>query len=48
VLAADALPPGTAVRGPAVVEFRETTCVVPPGWAGTADDHGILRLERAT
>jgi hypothetical protein len=28
-----------------VVEFPETTCLVPPGWAGTSDDHGILRLE---
>ena len=31
--------------GPAVVEFPETTCLVPPGWAGEADDHGILRLD---
>ena len=33
--------------GPAIVEFPETTCLVPPGWAGTADEHGILRLELA-
>jgi N-methylhydantoinase A len=34
------------VTGPAVVEFAETTCLVPPGWAGEADEQGILRLER--
>jgi N-methylhydantoinase A len=39
------LPPGTMVTGPAIVEFPETTCLVPPGWAGEADEHGILRLE---
>jgi N-methylhydantoinase A len=39
------LPPGTDVTGPAIVEFPETTCLVPPGWAGEADDQGILRLE---
>ena len=39
------LPPGTRVTGPAIVEFPETTCLVPPGWAGEADEHGILRLE---
>ena len=33
--------------GPAIVEFPETTCLVPPGWAGEADEHGILRLEAA-
>jgi N-methylhydantoinase A len=47
VLAGTGLPPGTEVRGPAVVEFPETTCVVPPGWSGAADEHGILRLEAA-
>jgi N-methylhydantoinase A len=46
VLSGTGLPPGTEVRGPAVVEFPETTCIVPPGWAGAADEHGILRLER--
>jgi N-methylhydantoinase A len=46
VLSGTGLPPGTEVTGPAVVEFAETTCLVPPGWAGAADEHGILRLER--
>ena len=39
------LAPGTTVEGPAIVEFPETTCLVPPGWSGEADDHGILALE---
>ena len=46
VLSGTGLPPGTGVTGPAVVEFAETTCLVPPGWAGEADEQGILRLER--
>jgi N-methylhydantoinase A len=45
VLTGTGLPPGTTVTGPAIVEFPETTCLVPPGWAGEADEHGILRLE---
>ncbi|HEY6694303.1 MAG TPA: hydantoinase/oxoprolinase family protein [Solirubrobacteraceae bacterium] len=45
VLTGTGLPPGTRVTGPAVVEFPETTCLVPPGWAGAADGHGVLRLE---
>jgi N-methylhydantoinase A len=44
VLTGDGLPPGTKVEGPAIVEFPETTCLVPPGWAGEADDRGILVL----
>ena len=44
VLTGTGLPPGTEVAGPAIVEFPETTCLVPPGWAGEADDHGILVL----
>jgi N-methylhydantoinase A len=34
------------VRGPAVCELREATLVVPPGWAGSADDDGTIVLER--
>jgi N-methylhydantoinase A len=34
------------VRGPAVCELREATLVVPPGWAGRADDDGTIVLER--
>ena len=38
--------PGTRVSGPAVVELPEATVAVPPGWAGSVDDDGTLRLER--
>jgi N-methylhydantoinase A len=46
VLSGTGLPPGTRVEGPAIVEFPETTCLVPPGWDGEADEHGILVLEQ--
>jgi N-methylhydantoinase A len=36
---------GSAVAGPAIVEFAEATCVVRPGWAGQVDDAGTLILE---
>jgi N-methylhydantoinase A len=39
-------PSGTAIRGPAVLELRETTLVLPPGWSGTVDDHGTVVAER--
>ncbi len=39
---------GARVRGPAVVEFPEATCVVRPGWAGTVDEVGTLVLVRTT
>jgi N-methylhydantoinase A len=45
VLTGTGLPRGTTVTGPAVIEFPETTCLVPPGWAGEADEHGIVRLQ---
>jgi N-methylhydantoinase A len=35
------------VAGPAVVEFREATCLVRPGWQGRIDDAGTLVLELA-
>jgi N-methylhydantoinase A len=35
-----------SVRGPAVCELREATLVVPPGWAGAADDDGTIVLRR--
>jgi N-methylhydantoinase A len=46
VLTGDGLSPGTEIVGPAIVEFPETTCLIPPGWRGEADDRGILTLER--
>ena len=44
VLTGTGLPAGAQVAGPAIVEFPETTCLVPPGWRGEADDRGILVL----
>jgi N-methylhydantoinase A len=44
VLSGDGLRPSMQVTGPAIVEFPETTCLVPPGWSGEADDRGILVL----
>jgi N-methylhydantoinase A len=37
---------GSQVEGPAIVEFRESTCVVRPGWRGAVDGVGTLVLER--
>jgi N-methylhydantoinase A len=37
---------GSAVAGPAIVEFPEATCLVRPDWAGEVDDAGTLVLER--
>ena len=37
---------GSEVAGPAIVEFKESTCVVRPGWHGAVDDVGTLVLER--
>jgi N-methylhydantoinase A len=41
------LPAAAELRGPAIVEEFGATTVVPPGWRGTVDPHGNLRLERA-
>jgi N-methylhydantoinase A len=37
---------GSEVEGPAIVEFKESTCVVRPGWRGKVDDIGTLVLEK--
>jgi N-methylhydantoinase A len=37
---------GSEVTGPAIVEFKESTCVVRPGWRGEIDGVGTLVLER--
>jgi N-methylhydantoinase A len=46
VLDRDRMGAGSEVKGPAIVEFREATCVVHPGWAGAVDEAGSLLLER--
>lgn len=38
---------GSEVVGPAIVEFREATCVVRPGWSGKVDGVGTLVLEKS-
>ncbi len=45
VYAEDALAPGFELEQPAIVEYAETTCLVPPGWSAHVDRHGLLRLE---
>ena len=37
---------GSEVEGPEIVEFKESTCVVRPGWRGAVDGVGNLVLER--
>jgi N-methylhydantoinase A len=37
---------GSKVAGPAIVEFKESTCVVRPGWRGAIDSVGTLVLEK--
>ena len=37
---------GLGIEGPAIVELPEATVAVPPGWGGTTDGDGTLRLER--
>jgi len=37
---------GSEVAGPAIVEFKESTCVVRPGWRGAVDGVGTLVLEK--
>jgi N-methylhydantoinase A len=37
---------GSEVSGPAIVEFKELTCVVRPGWRGAVDGVGTLVLEK--
>jgi N-methylhydantoinase A len=37
---------GSEVEGPTIVEFRESTCVVRPGWRGVVDGVGTLVLEK--
>jgi N-methylhydantoinase A len=43
----ESLPPGHAVRGPAVIEEATATAFIPEGWTGTVADAGNLILRRA-
>ncbi|MFN0161867.1 MAG: hydantoinase/oxoprolinase family protein [Burkholderiales bacterium] len=44
-----ALAAGQSVTGPAIIEERETTIVIPPGWRATTDEVGcvVATLEKA-
>jgi N-methylhydantoinase A len=38
---------GQSVRGPAIIEERETTTVIPPGWTATIDTIGCIFARKA-
>jgi N-methylhydantoinase A len=42
----EALAAGSAVAGPAIVEFTDSTVVVPSGWSLATRDDGILEVTR--
>jgi N-methylhydantoinase A len=46
VLARRSLAPNETVTGPAVLEQRESTTLVPPGWRGTVQQDGTLVLQK--
>lgn len=46
VAARRGLTAGEAVQGPAVLEQRESTTVVPPDWCGTIQDDGTLVMRK--
>jgi N-methylhydantoinase A/oxoprolinase/acetone carboxylase beta subunit len=39
-------PPDTSIEGPAVVELPESTLLVAPDWAATAQPTGTIVLQR--
>jgi N-methylhydantoinase A len=41
------LSPGASLTGPAIVEFVDTTLLVPRGWAARVDGHNNLLLVRS-
>ena len=42
VIKRDALAPGGRVSGPAIIEERETTIAIPPGWEATVNETGCV------
>ena len=46
VFARDALVPSFRFEGPAIVEEKSATTVVPPGWRAAVDGHGHLLLTK--
>ncbi len=39
--------PATEIEGPAIVELPESTLLVPPAWAGEADETGTIKVSRS-
>lgn len=48
VLDRNTLARSQSIKGPALIEERETTTVVPPGWSGTINHLGCIVLERTS
>jgi len=46
IFAREALPAGAELKGPAVIEGRESTALLPPAWRGWVDRFGNLILEK--
>ncbi len=42
-----ALGPGQSIVGPAIIEERDTTTVLPPGWMATIDQFGCIIAKKA-
>jgi N-methylhydantoinase A len=42
----EALAAGQSIAGPAIIQERETTTVIPPGWAATINDVGCIIAEK--
>jgi N-methylhydantoinase A len=47
VYARASLTRGQVITGPALVEERETTVVLPPGWVATVDEIGCITARRS-
>ena len=43
-----ALAAGQAIPGPAIIEERETTIVLLPGWTATVDTRGSIVAKRGS
>jgi N-methylhydantoinase A len=41
-----ALAAGQSIAGPAIIEERETTTAIPPGWRATIDQVGCIMAEK--
>jgi N-methylhydantoinase A len=46
VLPRSSLHPGKSLTGPAIIEERETTIVILPGWQASVDRHGCIFATR--